>query len=78
MCLLTDNTWALVPEWMTSRETCSRCQLAEVPEVSLLAMLELKAALDALPPLAAPPRSAPKTTWWRRVAEMEETAGAAN
>jgi hypothetical protein len=34
---------------MTSREACARCQLAEVPEVSLLALLELAAALDALP-----------------------------
>ena len=49
MCLLPDNTWALVPAWMTSREACTRCQLAEVPEVSLPALLELAAALDALP-----------------------------
>jgi hypothetical protein len=49
VCLLPDNTWALVPEWMTSREACARCQLAEVPEVSPPALLELAAALDALP-----------------------------
>jgi len=47
--LLPDNTWALVPEWMTSREACAHCQLTEVPAVSLLALLELAAALDALP-----------------------------
>jgi hypothetical protein len=49
MCLLPDNTWAPVPEWMTSREACARCQLAEVPEVSLSALLQLAAALEALP-----------------------------
>src|SRR5215472_3395176 len=48
--LLPDNTWAMVPEWMTSREACAHCQLTEVPAVSLLALLELAAALDALPP----------------------------
>jgi hypothetical protein len=34
---------------MTSREACALCQLTEVPAVSLLALLELAAALDALP-----------------------------
>jgi hypothetical protein len=34
---------------MTSREACARCQLVNAPEVSISALLELKAALDALP-----------------------------
>src|ERR1700746_1545716 len=46
------NTWALVPEWMTSREACARCQLTESPEVSLSALFELAATLDAKTPLA--------------------------
>src|SRR6516225_7299031 len=49
VCLLPNNTWALVPEWMTSREACARCQLTESPEVSLSALFELGATLDALP-----------------------------
>src|SRR5215831_18424916 len=47
--LLPDNTWAMVPEWMTSREACAHCQLTEFPEVSLSALLEVATALDALP-----------------------------
>jgi hypothetical protein len=49
ICLLSDDTWALVPEWMTSREACARCQLTEAPEISISALLELAAALDGLP-----------------------------
>jgi hypothetical protein len=45
VCLPTDNTWVLVPEWMTSRETHALCQLSEAPEISISALLELDAAL---------------------------------
>jgi hypothetical protein len=51
VCLLRDNTWALVQQWMTSRERCARCRLAEAPEISISALLELEAALNALPPV---------------------------
>src|SRR5271156_3497075 len=33
------------------RERCARCQLAETPEVSISALLELYAAPNALPPV---------------------------
>ncbi|HEY2484270.1 MAG TPA: hypothetical protein VGI36_03935, partial [Candidatus Binataceae bacterium] len=34
---------------MTWREACARCQLVNAPEASISALLEVKAALDALP-----------------------------
>jgi hypothetical protein len=34
---------------MTSREACARCQLVNASEAPIPALLELKAALDALP-----------------------------
>jgi hypothetical protein len=49
ICLLPDGTWGAVPEWMTSRERCSRLTLVNTPEVSLGALLELRACLAELP-----------------------------
>src|SRR5262245_45978710 len=41
VCVLPDGTSALVPEWMTSREACARCQLASTPQVSVAALQDL-------------------------------------
>jgi hypothetical protein len=54
ICLLPDGTWGAVPEWMTSRERCSRLTLVNTPEVSLGALLELRACLAELPSQSVP------------------------
>ena len=76
--LLPDNTWAMVPEWMTSREACAHCQLTEFPEVSLSALLDVATALDALPIVSRSSTIAPKRPQWRRLARMEPRRASAN
>src|SRR5262245_28928751 len=41
VCVLPDGTTSLVPEWMTSREACARCQVVATPQVSVVALQEL-------------------------------------
>ena len=48
ICLLPDGTWSLLPEWMTSRERCARCQLVPEPHIGLDALTELMVFLRAL------------------------------
>jgi hypothetical protein len=48
LCLLPDGTWSLLPEWMTSRERCARCELVSEPHVSSEALNELVTFLRAL------------------------------
>jgi len=46
--LLPDDTWCLVPAWMTSRERCAPLTLSERGEVSVAALREFARTLSEL------------------------------